>query len=316
MTRASLCLAILLLLPSLAARAELPPDVLVKNRWVQLTRADWDAAMERIPAKNRFEFAMGAKRVQTMLNGLLLDKTLAVQAKMHGTTLPESEKDLTGLAREKALAKAELARVESKAEASFEARKAEFEARAREIWKANPENYQVPEEVRVSDITILFRGRTDDAARARAQEARAKVLAGNDFAAVAREYSEDRTTRDKGGALPFVTAKRLVPSFARGVFALKNVGDVSPPIKTPSGYHIVRLEERKPARTKTFDEAHDEIMAELEKSYVAQERQRFVDAIFADPSTEVNQASVDALVNRVDPKVLRQTHRTPVPLTK
>ena len=290
-----------------AANAALPPDVLAKNRWVQLTRADYDAALARIPEKSRFDFATSPKRVQDLLNALLLTKTLAAQARAHGTRPQKAFVDSDSAApdAERALADAELARVEADANNAFDAAKESYEAKARELYKANPEEYRAPEEVRFSDIPILIASRGEEAARERAAEARAKIAAGADFAAVAREYSDDPATREKGGALPFTPAKRLAPDFAKAVFALTRVGEVSQPIKAPSAYHVVRLDERRPARVRPYEEVHDTIMASLRKRYVAEQREARIQSIFRDPETETNQAAIDALVNRVDPEVFR-----------
>lgn len=291
-----------------AAHAELPPDVLAKNRWTQLTRADYEAALQRIPEKSRFEFATSPKRVQDLLNTLLLTKTLAAQAKAHGTRPPlefGQQRD-PSTDSDRALADAELKRIDAEANRSFDASKAAFEAKALELYKANPEKYQTPEEVRISDIAVLIQGRGDEAARLRADEARTKVAGGADFATIAREYSDDPTSRDKGGALPLTDLKRLAPDYAKGVAKLTRIGEVvSEPIKGRVAYHVVRLDERRSPRVKSFDEVRESIMDTLRKGYVAEQRDVRIREIFRDAGTESNQAAMDALVNRVDPEAFR-----------
>ena len=61
------------------------------------------------------------------------------------------------------------------------------------------------------------------------------------------------------------------------------VGELSEPIKAPSAYHVVRLEERRPERTRTFEEVRDSIMSDLQKRYVAEQRELRIKAIHADP---------------------------------
>jgi hypothetical protein len=58
----------------------------------------------------------------------------------------------------------------------------------------------------------------------------------------------------------------------------------------------MRLDERRPAKPLSFDEAHDSIMQGLRKQFVAEERQQRIEAIYRDPELQVNQAQVDALV--------------------
>jgi len=311
------CLAFGLLFAPVAAYAALPPDVLAKNRWTQVTRADYDVALARVPAKMRFEFSMSPKRVQDLLNNLLLNKTLAAQGAAHGAKpAPSFGKDTTsGEPAERELAEAELKRIEADASQSFDSNRAGFEQKAREIYQVDPESYRTPEEARVSDIAVLIKDRGDDAARKRAGEARAKIAAGADFATVAREYSDDPTTKQKGGALPFVSAKRLAPSFAKAVFSLKP-GELSEPIKAPMAYHIVRVEERRPSRLQSFEEVHQSIMDKLRASYVKEQRDQRIQSIYQDPTLETNQPAIDALVTSVDPERLKSPPAAVTPPSK
>ena len=203
----SLCCALSLATVPAAYGADLPPNVLAKNRWMELTRGDYDAALAKVPEKLRWEFATSPKRLQDLLNGMLVTKTLAAQAHAHGAKpVPVRGKGPAADA-DRAMAAAELQRIAADAGKSFDANRQAHEAKAREIYDLDREKFRAPEEVRLSDIAIAIKDRGDDAALARAREARARVVAGADFAAVAREYSDDATTREKGGALPFVIAQ-------------------------------------------------------------------------------------------------------------
>jgi peptidyl-prolyl cis-trans isomerase C len=304
---ACLCLSVA------ALAADLPRDVLAKSQWMQLTRSDYEAALSRVPKQQRDEFAMNPKRVQMLLNGLLVTKTLAAQARLDGVRPADGFANLSGPDADKALADAELKRIESDASRAFDAQKAAFEAKAREVYKLHADKYRVPEEVRVSDIAVTTKDRGEDAARQRAEEARKRIVAGEDFAKVAREFSDDPTTRDKGGALPFVSRDRLTRDFANGVFALTRIGEVSQPIKGASAWHVVRLEERRPARQRAFEEVRDGIMKTLRERYVAEQRERRIREINGDASLVVNQAAVDALVTHVDPAGLAGAARAPAP---
>jgi len=291
-----------------ALAADLPANVLVRSRWMELNRADYDAAIGRVPAASRFEFQASPRRVQDLLNNLLVTKTLAAQARAEGITAGSSFAGAT-IESDEALANAELKHIESDAGAYFDAHKADFEASAREAYEIDPEKYRMPEEIRLSDIAVEIRKWGDDAARARAREARQRVVSGEDFATVAREYSDDPTTKDKGGALPFVSAKSLAPAYAKAAFALSRIGDVSEPIKAPAAYHVVRLEERHPTRLRTFDEVRDLIMQEQRQRYVAGQRDLRIQAIHRDPDLQINQAAIDALVTRIDPAQLKPAPR-------
>jgi len=276
-----------------AVSASLPENVLLRNRWVELTRADYDEAIARMPQNIRADYPTSAKRVESLLNQLLVSKTLAAQARLHGSA---GEPGVATAERTQALAAAELRRVETQAAEAFDAKKAEYEARARELYALDRQRYLEPEAARISDIAVALKNRSEEAALARAMEARARVMAGEDFAAVAREYSDDRVTRDKGGQLPFVTADKVEANYAKGIFALTRVGEISEPIKAKAAYHVVRLDERRPARVVPFEEVRDKILRDLRNRYIEEQREARLRSIVADPDLQVNQALVDALV--------------------
>jgi peptidyl-prolyl cis-trans isomerase C len=302
----------LLCVASFAARGvELPADVLAQNQWTKLTKSDYEAALARVPPTQRNEFATNPRRVQSLLNSLLVIKTLAAQARVDGVRPQGSVANAAS--PDQALANAELARIDEDAARAFDAKKEAFVAKAREAYALAKDKYRVPEEVRFSDIAVTIKDRGDAAALARAQEARRKVVAGEDFAKVAHEYSDDPTTREHGGSLPFVSRDRLAKAFADGVFALTRVGEISPPIKAPNAYHVVRLDERRPARVQSFDEVRDKLLQDMRARYVAEQRDARIQAIHRDPTLVVNQKAIDALVVPFDAAAAKRGTAVPVP---
>jgi peptidyl-prolyl cis-trans isomerase SurA len=89
------------------------------------------------------------------------------------------------------------------------------------------------------------------AAKARIDEAYAKLKAGESFEALARTYSDDVQSKNTGGKLPPFATGQMVPSLEEAAFALTTPGSYSPPIKTNYGWHILKLIERKPIESYT-----------------------------------------------------------------
>lgn len=79
----------------------------------------------------------------------------------------------------------------------------------------------------------------------KAQEVYQKLLNGEDFAQLAQQYSDDKTTSSKGGVLPWFGANRMIPEFIREVSKLKEVNDIAKPFSSTFGWHIVKLLEKK-----------------------------------------------------------------------
>ncbi len=75
-----------------------------------------------------------------------------------------------------------------------------------------------------------------------------KAVSGEDFAELARKYSDDKQSSTDGGIMNWFTPNNMVPSFAEASFALKNDGDISPVIRTPFGWHIIKRIERRPVQ--------------------------------------------------------------------
>jgi len=96
---------------------------------------------------------------------------------------------------------------------------------------------------------------TDEEALAKAQEIHKRLLAGEDFAALAKAESDDVRSGANGGDLGPQKHNQTVPPFDQAVFSLP-VGEISEPVKTQFGYHIIKVEQRE---LKPFDEAKPEI---------------------------------------------------------
>ncbi len=144
------------------------------------------------------------------------------------------------------------------------------------------DRYADPEQVHVRHILFIVPEDADAKKRGelldKAKAALERVKKGEDFAAVAGDVSEDQGTKDKGGDLGFVSRGRSEPAFETAAFGLAP-GTVSDVVESRFGYHLIKVEEKKPAREKTLAEAKDEIVKRL-KTERAHDVAR--DAAFAD----------------------------------
>lgn len=298
--------ALLLMLSSPLFAGASPDDVLLENSLAKLTRADYEADLERVPPEMRSEFASSPKRLTAMLNNLLLAKTLAAEARRDGIDRdPQLERRIAQEA-DKVLAQARLRRIEEAAGAEFDSKREEMLVKAREAYAIDKDKYRVAEEVKASHILFDTSKSSPEEALARAKEVRTKLLAGADFATLASEISEDPTAKANGGELGWFGQGRMDPEFTKAAFALKNAGDISEPVRSRFGYHLIRLEDRRPARQLSFDEVKDRIMADLRGRYVNAQREAKIASIRNDPNMKVDQEAVDGLVNHIDPELFKR----------
>jgi parvulin-like peptidyl-prolyl isomerase len=140
---------------------------------------------------------------------------------------------------------------EAELKAAYESRKTEFEqAKARHIL-IRFQGSRIPARKDQKDLT-------EAEALAKAQELRARILKGEDFAAIAKTDSDDTASGATGGDLGEVTRGRMIPEFENAVFT-QPLNQVSEPLKTQFGYHLIQVQERG---TLEFDK----VKADLEKA--------------------------------------------------
>ena len=146
------------------------------------------------------------------------------------------------------------------------------EADAKSFYESNLKEFEQPETVKASHILFMVDA---DAApevvkekQEAAQKAAARAKGGEDFTTLAKELSEEPGAKESGGDLGFFPKDRMVPEFANAAFAA-NLNDISEPVKTQFGWHVIKVTDKKAAGTVPFDEVNNQIT-----SYLKSTRQR------------------------------------------
>lgn len=130
------------------------------------------------------------------------------------------------------------------------------------LYNENLAQYSTPEQIRASHILFRTEGDNEAAVRQRAESVLQQVKAGGDFAALAKQYSEDEANREAGGDLDYFGRGRMVPEFETVAFEMQN-GQISDLVKTPFGFHIIKLTDKKPATTRTLADLRPELTEQL-----------------------------------------------------
>ncbi len=138
----------------------------------------------------------------------------------------------------------------------------------RKLYQAELSRYTQPEQRKVRHILIMAKDQ-DDAAKAKAEQIRQQLLAGKPFAELARQYSQDPGSADKGGELGWISQGMMEPTFDKTAFSLP-AGQPSPVIKTAFGYHIVLVDEIRRAQAQPFEQVRDQVVAEYRQQAAAQ----------------------------------------------
>ncbi|MFC4769885.1 peptidylprolyl isomerase [Effusibacillus consociatus] len=148
------------------------------------------------------------------------------------------------------------------------------EEEIKKYYDQNKSNLSEKEQVKARHILV----EKEDEAKAILEQ----IKKGEDFAKLAKEKSKDKSSGEKGGDLGFFEQGQMVPEFEKVAFTLK-VGEISEPVKTPYGYHIIQVQERKEAKTPTFEEARSKI-----ESILKQQKAKPEDQLLSELRKEVN----------------------------
>lgn len=146
----------------------------------------------------------------------------------------------------------------------------------RQFYVDNQSQFVRPEQRRVSHI--LIEG-DDEEALAKIEAIAARIEQGEDFAEVAKSVSEDTGTATQGGDLGYFGPGVMEPAFEEAAFALQEVGDISEPVKTEFGYHLIKLTGVQSADVQAYDEVRDEV----EQRY----RQQQAETLFFDQAEQL-----------------------------
>ena len=246
-----------LLPPALAKPAEVPPDrVVLRAGSVTLTKKQFDDLIDGLP-ENAKAMARGPRRKE-FADFLVQAYILSDEARRRKLDETHAYRVQSMLSDDQVLSVLLRAQITDETKVD--------EAEARKYYDEHKGKY---EEVTARHILIRVKGSptavkpgakelTDQEALAKATEVRKRILAGEDFAAVAKTESDD-STASSGGALGSFPRGRMVPTFEQAAFALKP-GEISEPVKTQFGYHIIKVEDHK---TKTFEEVREQIEKQL-----------------------------------------------------
>lgn len=141
----------------------------------------------------------------------------------------------------------------------------DWEAMAEEEYKVNKQNYMTDEKVKASHILIkIDEGRNEDAAKSLAQEIRDRALKGEDFAKLAREYSDDPSAIRNSGSLGFFKRGQMAKPFEDVAFAMQKPGEISEVVRTPFGFHIIEYQARKAPEQIPYEVAKEKIKEKLQ----------------------------------------------------
>ena len=166
------------------------------------------------------------------------------------------------------------------------------DAEIQSAYSANIARFQIPAQVRLAQILLRLPENASAAevkrTLAQAQDLSQRLDRGENFEALAKEFSQDATSKDGGGLLDWLNESDLTPQFRTAATGLKgNV--VSKPIRSPFGYQLIKVIDRKPASTIPLSEAREAIVKALRDARTEQNRNMFLEDLKKTKPLTINQ---------------------------
>ena len=246
---------------------------------------------DKAKGKEMFQKGLDRLKKDNKLTDAEFDQKLASSLKIQGITREEWDKQRLDQATAGAVLEREL-------------KVSVTDEEVKKFYDENPAKFEQPEKVRASHIlfaTIDLATRTDlsdeqkKAKRKLAEDTRKRVVAGEDFAKLVKEYSDDTGSKDQGGEYTFPRGQ-MAPEFEAAAFSL-GTNQVSDIVTTQFGYHIIKLNEKIPAKKVALAEVSDD----LKEGLKTQELQKQLPDYLEKLQKEANVEILDARLKPVDP---------------
>lgn len=283
-------IAALFLLNNIQAVAE---EVLVSGQVTKLTKSKFLSALQRLDEKTRSDFLSKQRRVLKAVKNYYINEVALVKAKKSGLYDTPRVQALI----DKAISDAVIQEMYKDYVEKNIARK-NFENLASDYYKANPEKYKRAPEIDASHILINFKKRSKPEARTLIEKIREQLIEGEDFKALAKQYSDDPSVKKNNGRLGFFSRKMMVKAFSDTAFALRERGEISSIVETEFGFHIIRLEAIKKDSVIPFQEVKGTTVKDLKKKEIARLNQVFKEELLDSENVDINLPAIKAMVNR------------------
>jgi peptidyl-prolyl cis-trans isomerase C len=241
-------------------------QTLVSGGGVSITVQDVESDLLRVPLEVRANTFSRPDAVQSNVANIHVRRVLAAEAVRGGIDKSSAVQAALELARDRILSDARLEQIDKSSVPSAEA----LTAYAQSTYNANPKKFESLQEIKISHILLLT---ATPNARTDIEKILEKLKAGGSFDEIAKAQSQDQGSAAKGGSLGFVTRGRMVKPFEDAAFKLTQPGELSGVVETNFGFHIIKLEENRPAGIRSFESVKETLINEARTAAINSGRQ-------------------------------------------
>lgn len=231
--------------------------------------ADVLADLRRAQPEDRQGFLSKPDMLQRIASNLLVRRVLAVEGARDGLDSDPVVAAMLAIARDRILSDVRLARFDAQNTPGESA----LDAYAHNLYQVNQARFEKPAQTRARHILL---GNKNPESLQKAKELLAQLRAGASFEELAKINSSDPGSAARGGDLGFFESGKMVPAFEEALNKLSKPGDLSEPVESQFGYHIIRLEERQEKAVKPYSEVRGQLLDESRKAMLSESRVQLV----------------------------------------
>jgi len=254
----------------------------------KVSNVNLEILLEKAPINAQRQLLNNKKNLNTQLEQLYFRDVLAKMAVQEGL-------DKEGMNAERLLAIRNQSLYLLKLDALRKSNKRDYSKYAEQIYLVNKADYPVAVRIDVAHILVSTKNQTDAVALEKAKKIRAKLMLGADFSTLALAESDDKSVKTNKGELGTFTIDKMVKPFSDAAYAMQP-GEISEPVKTRFGYHIIKLNKKMPAGIKSFEEVKTSIINKLKEKDWETARAEFFEQLKKDNKMQIDDKAVDEFV--------------------
>ncbi|MDZ4194609.1 MAG: peptidylprolyl isomerase [Pseudomonas sp.] len=278
--------------PALTPSTAAPAVATLGN--LQLSSTELSTMLSGVPEATRAQLMSNRSAMESWIRGRLAEMALLEQANAQGWQDRPEIQQMTHAATEQILLRTYLQSV-SEVPIDYP-----DEQTLQLAYDGAKDKLQTPALYRVSQVFLAVEPGSDEGqVRKKAVDIARRAQAANaDFAALAQEHSEDRSTAQRGGDSGLQPLQQYVPAM-RQILTQQQVGTVSDPLRSEAGYHVLKLTERQPARLATLDEVREQLRQALRVQRQEQVAKAYLEGLISSSTLSIDGAQLSQALEPV-----------------
>lgn len=268
-------------------------DLVGKMGGIELRISELKSIVDAQPPEARRRLATDLAQLERLVKNELLRQAVLAEARQKGWDKRPELQPLIERARDQIVVNAYLGNLTQPA-AGYPS-----EEELKQFYEANKSQFKAPAQYQLAQIFLPL---ADDGDKAKAGEALKKITdlgnrlakSGADFARLAKDYSAHKESAPKGGDLGWIAEDQIVPEIRRAVKTM-TVGEVSAPIRSAAGWHLVKLTDRKPAAIRPLADIRANLTAALRQRKALESERAYLDALAGKTQPTINQIELNKL---------------------